>query len=79
MREALEGEEMSRESDVVLTVAKRLRDAKGEHPESVDIKEELARMFIEAQEILAEQLRDNARQESKIAELEHIVKACGMV
>ena len=59
MREALEGEgeEMSAESDLVLAVTKRLRDASGEHPESVHVKEELARMFLEAQGIIAE-LRD---------------------
>ena len=79
MREALEGEEVSRESELVLTATKHLRDARGEHPESVEVKEELARRFLEAQAMLAEQLRENAIQASKIVELEHIVKACGAV
>ena len=45
---------MSAESDLVLAVTKRLRDTRGEHPESVHVKEELARMFLESQDIISE-------------------------
>jgi len=66
VREALEEEkEMTTESqaELVLAVTRRLRDeADGEHPESVQVKGELARMFIESQSIIAE-LR------AKVAEL----------
>ena len=45
---------MTAESDVVLAVSRRLLEANGEHPESVHVKEELARMFLESQKIVQE-------------------------
>jgi len=58
---------MSERSDMVLTVAKRLRDA-GKEYESVHIKEEMAGMIIDARAMYQEQLavnielrRDNER------------------
>ena len=71
---------MSAESDLVLTVTKRLTESHdGVHPESVHVKAEMARMFLEAQDIIAELRRRDARKESKIAEMEHILKAVGAV
>ena len=40
---------MSAESELVLSVTKRLRDGRGEHPESCEVKEELARLVLESQ------------------------------
>ena len=45
---------MSAESDLVLAVTKRLLEANGEHAESVHVKEELARLFLEAQKMIQE-------------------------
>ena len=50
-------------ADLVIAVTYRLRDAHpdGKHPEQVEVDEELARMFIESQAIIAELRLELAR------------------
>lgn len=44
----------TQEAELVLAVTKRLLETKGEHPESAEVKAELARMFLESQSIITD-------------------------
>jgi hypothetical protein len=69
---------MSADSELVLSVTKRLRDESGDHPGSCEVKEELARMVRESQLMFLEAQDMVRAMDIKLSEQDMMLKGVGL-